>query len=125
MENVVTVKDYLLGCAGNYPIEESTLQYISINKNVALDKDISELSKRDRDMLEVEMLRYLLRAPGMTSSVSDKNGTWEHKEGAVEMNSTEKKYLAKRLKELEDEYGLTRSSIKVHALGMRVWGQAK
>lgn len=117
---MVTVQDFLLGCAGGYPIEQNTLNYISVKKGQTLDTDISMLSTAERDLLEIEMLRFLLRAPGMTAAVQDTNGTWSHKEGAVQMNSTEKKFLAKRLHELEDIYGMCSSGIRIHNRGMKI-----
>lgn len=125
INDVVSVKEFLLGCAGNYPIEDATLTYISVKQGQSLDADVMSLSSRQRGMLEVEMLRYLLRAPGMTSSVSDTNGTWSHKEGAVEMNSIDKKAIAKRLKDLEDELGISHSSIKLHNRGFNMYASKK
>lgn len=124
-KEVITIKDFLLGCSGNYPIEDETLLYLSVKTRRNLNDDIEELTARERNMLEVEMLRYLLRAPGMTSSISDTNGTWSHKEGAVEMNSIDKKAIAKRLKELEEELGIVRSTIKLHNRGINMYASKK
>lgn len=121
---VMTTETFLRGLCLGYPLPTETLQVVALKQGITLDTDISMLQDLQRDMLEIEMLRKLLLAPGMSGSVQDSNGTWSHKEGAVEMNSYEKNQIKLRLNELEREYGLpitSLSKIKIHNIGMKVW----
>lgn len=115
-----TIEDFLVGCVGGYPIEPETIKYILAKCEIVAGTELSLMTIKQRDMCEIEMLRYILRAPGMTSSKADANGTWSHKDGAVELNSIDKKNLKAQLNELEKKYGLKKSSIQVNVYGMKV-----
>lgn len=119
--NVVTIDEYLNGCSGNYPVSDDTMKYILAKTDIASGTPIHLLTVRERDMAEIELLRLILRDAGMTAAMSDANGTWSHKTGAVEMNSTDKKALKEQLDALLRKYGMQQPSIKFHTRGMRVW----
>ena len=119
--NEITISDFLYGCAGNYPITEDAMTYVLTKVHMSPCTPVYSISEHDRDLAEIEMLKLILRDAGMTAAMSDANGTWSHKTGAVEMNSTDKKALKEQLNTLLRKYGMQQSSIKFHAGGMRVW----
>lgn len=119
---VYTVKDYLQGVSAL--LSEDALRMILAKRHLSPDTPIEELTEKELDLAEAEVYYQLSNLPVGGATSKDVDGSWSHTEGGWTVsgaNITEwwKKYTF--LREKWGEKVLTKSTIKVHARGMRVW----
>lgn len=119
---VYTVKDYLQGISAL--LSEDALRMILAKRHLLPDTLIEDLTEKELDLAEAEVYYQLSNLPVGGATSKDVDGSWSHTEGGWTVsgaNITEwwKKYTF--LREKWGEKVLTKSTIRVHARGMRVW----
>lgn len=119
---VYTVKDYLQGVSAL--LSEDTLRMILAKRHLSPEIPIEDLTEKELDLAEAEVYYQLSNLPVGGATSKDVDGSWSHTEGGWTVsgaNITEwwKKYTF--LREKWGEKVLTKSTIRVHARGMRVW----
>lgn len=121
-QKVYTVEDYLRGISAL--LTDDALQVILNKRRLYGGLPLYEVSDRDRDLAEAEVYYWLSNLPVGGATTKDADGSWSHSEGGwtvsqANIDEWRRKYTS--LREQWGEKALVRSSIKVHARGMRVW----
>ncbi len=121
-EEVYTVADYLQGISDL--LSEKALRVVLAKRHLKADTPIDELSQKELDLAEAEVYYQLCNLPVGGETTKDVDGSWSHTEGGWTVSGANiaewwKKYV--NLRELWGEPVLKRSTIHVHARGMRLW----
>ena len=122
VEEPYTISDYLQGISEL--LTDKALRVVLAKRHLKADTSIAELSEKELDLAEAEVYYQLCNLPVGGSTTKDVDGSWSHTEGGWTVSGANiaewwKKYVT--LREKWGETVLRRSTIRVHARGMRVW----
>jgi DNA-binding transcriptional ArsR family regulator len=119
---VYTVKDYLQGVSAL--LSEDALRMILAKRHLSPDTPIEDLAEKELDLAEAEVYYQLSNLPVGGATQKDVDGSWSHTEGGWTVSGENIKQWRQKYIDLREKWGekvLTKSTIRVHARGMRVW----
>lgn len=121
-EEPYTVAEYLQGISDL--LSEKALRVVLAKRKLNGDTPTEELEERDLDLAEAEVYYQLSNLPVGGATSKDVDGSWSHSEGGWTVSGANiaewwRKYVS--LREKWGEKVLNKSTIRVHARGMRVW----
>lgn len=121
-EDAYTVADYLQGISPLLTAE--ALRVVLAKRKLKGDTPIEELDERDLDLAEAEVYYQLCNLPVGGSTTKDVDGSWSHTEGGWTVSGANLAEWWKKYVSLRQKWGesvLNKSTIRVHARGMRIW----
>lgn len=121
-EDNYTISDYLQGLSEL--LTDKALQVVLAKRHLKADTPISELSEKELDLAEAEVYYQLCNLPVGGSTTKDVDGSWSHTEGGWTVSGANIAEWWKKYTFLREKWGeklLNKSTIRVHARGMRVW----
>ncbi len=119
---VYTVKDYLQGVSAL--LSEDALRMILAKRHLSPDTPIEDLTEKELDLAEAEVYYQLSNLPVGGATQKDVDGSWSHTEGGWTVSGANIAEWWRKYTFLREKWGekvLTKSTIRVHARGMRVW----
>lgn len=119
---VYTVKDYLQGVSAL--LSEDALRMILAKRHLLPDTPIEDLTEKELDLAEAEVYYQLSNLPVGGATQKDVDGSWSHTEGGWTVSGANIAEWWRKYTFLREKWGekvLTKSTIRVHARGMRVW----
>ena len=121
-EKAYTIADYLQGISEL--LSEKALQVVLAKRHLKADTSIDELTEKDLDLAEAEVYYQLCNLPVGGSTTKDVDGSWSHTEGGWTVSGANIAEWWKKYTFLREKWGekiLNKSTIHVHARGMRIW----
>ncbi len=119
---VFTIAAYLQGISPL--LEENALRVVLAKRHLAPETPVEDLSERQLDLAEAEVYYQLSNLPVGGSTTKDVDGSWSHTEGGWTVSSANLAEWWKKYTSLREKWGekvLNKSTIRVHARGMRIW----
>ena len=119
---VYTIKDYLQGVSAL--LSEDALRMILAKRHLSPDTPIEDLTEKELDLAEAEVYYQLSNLPVGGATQKDVDGSWSHTEGGWTVSGANIAEWWRKYTFLREKWGekiLTKSTIRVHARGMRVW----
>ena len=119
---VYTVKDYLQGVSAL--LSEDALRMILAKRHLSPDTPIEDLTEKELDLAEAEVYYQLSNLPVGGATQKDVDGSCSHTEGGWTVSGANIAEWWRKYTFLREKWGekvLTKSTIRVHARGMRVW----
>lgn len=117
-----TIAEYLQGISPL--LTEDALRVVLAKRKLKADTQIYDLEERDLDLAEAEVYYSLSNLPVGGATTKDVDGSWSHSEGGWTVSGENIREWYRKYVSLREKWGekvLTKSTIKVHARGMRVW----
>ena len=119
---IYTVKDYLQGVSAL--LSEDALRMILAKRHLSPDTPIEDLTEKELDLAEAEVYYQLSNLPVGGATQKDVDGSWSHTEGGWTVSGANIAEWWRKYTFLREKWGekvLAKSTIRVHARGMRVW----
>lgn len=118
----VTIRDYLQGLS--VLLTDEALRTVLMKRHLSPRALVSDLSERELDLAEAEAYLWLSNLPEGGSTTKDTDGSWSHSEGGQKISKDNIERWYRRYADLRQKWGkgtITKSTIRVHARGMRLW----
>lgn len=121
-DEIYTVKDYLQGISPL--LTEGALRMILAKRHLSPKTPIEDLEERDLDLAEAEVYYQLSNLPVGGSTNKEVDGSWSHTEGGWTVSGANIAEWWRKYSMLREKWGekvLSKSTIRVHNHGMKVW----
>ena len=105
-------------------LTEGDIRNVLRKRGLSADTALADLTQRGIDLAEAEAYYKLCDQPVGGSTVKDVDGSWSHTEGGWTVSKANIDMWYKKYVSLREKWGLSilsKSTIRVHARGMRVW----
>ena len=105
-------------------LTEGDIRVVLRRRGLDFSTPVADLSERDIDLAEAEAYWKLCDQPVGGGTVKDTDGSWSHSEGGWTVSGANLAMWKAKYRELREKWGekvLTRSSISVRPIGMRIW----
>lgn len=122
LPEVDTINTYLQGLSDM--LSEKALRVVLVKRRIPPGTPVAELTERELDLAEAEVYYLLSNLPVGGSTSKDVDGSWSHTEGGWTVSGANIAEWWKKYTFLREKWGekvLNKSTIRVHARGMRVW----
>ncbi len=122
LPEVRTVSQYLSDISPL--LKEGDIRVILDDRGLSPDMPLWDLSQREKDLAKAEAYYKLCDLPVGGATNKEVDGSWSHTEGGWTVSSENIKQWRQKYIDLREKWGeevLTKSTIRVHARGMRVW----
>ena len=105
-------------------LTEGDIRVVLRKRKLSPNTPFEDLTEREVDLAEAEAYYKLCDKPVGGATNKEVDGSWSHTEGGWTVSGANLAEWYKKYKELREKWGekvLTRSTIKVHTRGMKVW----
>lgn len=105
-------------------LTEGDIRVVLRRRKLAYDTPYDDLTEREIELAEAEAYYKLCDQPVGGATNKEVDGSWSHTEGGWTVSSENIKQWRQKYIDLREKWGekvLTKSTIRVHARGMRVW----
>lgn len=105
-------------------LTEGDIRVVLRKRKLSPNTPFEDLTEREVDLAEAEAYYKLCDKPVGGATNKEVDGTWSHTEGGWTVSGANLAEWYKKYKELREKWGekvLTRSTIRVHTRGMKVW----
>ncbi len=105
-------------------LTEGDIRVVLRKRKLAYNTPYDDLTEREIELAEAEAYYKLCDQPVGGATNKEVDGSWSHTEGGWTVSSENIKQWRQKYIDLREKWGeevLTKSTIRVHARGMRVW----
>lgn len=120
MAESITIEQYLRGKSA-IPLSDETVAAILADAGVTADSPVSDLTRKQKDLMTADLFEWIATNPSVGGSVADANGVWSHKESGVTISTADRSTWLRMAHALRKKYGLAvggNSSIKLQLRGI-------
>lgn len=103
-EKSYTVGDYISGCV-NFEIPDETIRAKCFKRGINPDDSASETDSSTLDLLEADILVWIVYGASSVNNTSDSDNGWTHSGGGYQLTSEDKDRLLARANSIYSENG--------------------
>lgn len=111
----ITIEDYLRGCVG-ITLPDDVINTILLDRGIAQGTEAELLDKKQRDLCKADLYMWCATVPTTFGLVEDANGVWKHKEGAIQVQSAERRIWKEKANAIYAEYGEKKHTSKIRII---------
>lgn len=97
----------------NFPVSESLVHSVLLERSVADEMDYSDVNEQVRDLCKADLCsRIALTSPYRQGATTDSDNGWEHSDGGYTLTDENVDSLLAQANEIYEKYGLPTKSRK-------------